>query len=186
MWTGQVNDVVLAEVPALPVGRALDVGCGEGADAVWLARNGWTVTALEVSKIALDRGKRAAVAQDINITWELADINDWHSPEIRFELVSLQYPAIFKPGDSAINALLGAVAPGGILLIVGHDLSGAARQRALAHGFDPDVMIQPPDLAASLDDDWEVLVDETRPRTRELAPEAPHVNDVVLLARRRV
>jgi thioredoxin reductase/SAM-dependent methyltransferase len=185
MWTGQVNDVVLAEVPGIAVGRALDVGCGEGADAIWLAEQGWDVTALEVSQVAIDRGAAAAARVGVDVAWLRGDLASFVAPEGGYDLVSLQYPAIRRTaGDPAIDVLLDAVAPGGTLLVVGHHLTEHALRHAHERGFDPSVIVQPPDVAARLGSGWDVLVDEVRPRTRDLPPDAPHVNDVVLLARR--
>jgi 2-polyprenyl-3-methyl-5-hydroxy-6-metoxy-1,4-benzoquinol methylase len=59
-WSGRPNGRLLAEVASLTPGRALDVGCGEGADAIWLARRGWTVTAIDISEVAVTRAREAA------------------------------------------------------------------------------------------------------------------------------
>src|ERR671912_1096728 len=69
IWSGQPNQALVTEVSPLPPGRALDVGCGEGADAVWLALRGWSVTALDVSEVALERAKKAAAAAGAEVAW---------------------------------------------------------------------------------------------------------------------
>ncbi len=69
LGSGEPNPALVAEVSGLPPGTALDVGCGEGADAIWLARQGWQVTAVDPSRVALDRAQAAAQAAGVEITW---------------------------------------------------------------------------------------------------------------------
>src|SRR5258705_2397341 len=59
MWSGRPNGRLVAEADGLTPGRALDVGCGEGADAIWLARRGWTVTAIDISHVAVSPAREA-------------------------------------------------------------------------------------------------------------------------------
>lgn len=187
LWTGLVNDVVLAEVPGLAPGRALDVGCGEGADAVWLARGGWDVTGLDVSEVALDRARAAAARAKVDVTWllaDLADLADDPTARATFDLVSAQYPVLRRStGDDVLRALLGAVAPGGTLLVVFH--ADMDEEHARAHGFDPADFHWPPDVLARLEpDSWVVELDQIRPRVRDRGPDVPHVRDHVIRARR--
>src|SRR3954468_10099211 len=69
MWSGRPNGRLVAEVSELAPGRALDVGCGEGADAIWLARQGWTVTAIDISEVAVGRARDAAANIDVAVEW---------------------------------------------------------------------------------------------------------------------
>jgi len=184
LWSGQPNGALVAEVAGLTPGRVLDVGCGEGADAIWLAEGGWEVTALEVSGVALARAAGHPRDAGVAITWVHAGLAEAALPPASFDLVSAQYPALLRTPDAAAErALLSAVAPGGVLLLVHH--AGMDTQHAQDSGFDPADYVWPTMVTALLDDDWEVEVDEQRPR---IAPDggagAHHVDDLVLRARR--
>jgi SAM-dependent methyltransferase len=184
LWSGRPNGALVAEVASLTPGRVLDVGCGEGADAIWLAGRGWDVTGLEVSGVALERAAGHARDAGVAVRWVHAALTDAALPPASFDLVSAQYPALLRTPDAAAErALLAAVAPGGVLLLVHH--AGMDAPRADHSEFDPADYVWPSMVAALLDDDWTVEVDEQRPRT---APEggagAHHTDDVVLRARR--
>lgn len=183
LWSGRPNGTLLIEVSALTPGVALDVGCGEGGDAVWLAEHGWRVTGLDVSQVALGRAQAAARARGVDVEWVCAALADLRPPARGYDLVTVHYPALPRaPGDDAIHALLAAVAPGGTLLVVGH--ARIDPERARAHGFDPADYVQAPDIAAHLDAGWLVEVDEERPRVDPSPPGAEHVADHVVRARR--
>jgi 2-polyprenyl-3-methyl-5-hydroxy-6-metoxy-1,4-benzoquinol methylase len=74
LWSGRANGVLVAELSGQDPGRVLDVGCGEGADAIWLARQGWEVTGVDISAVALQRAATAATAADVTVDWICADI----------------------------------------------------------------------------------------------------------------
>ncbi|MGV9271450.1 class I SAM-dependent methyltransferase [Kitasatospora sp. NPDC003701] len=184
LWSGRPNGALVAEAAGLAPGRVLDVGCGEGADAVWLARGGWDVTALEVSGVALERAAGHARNAGVTVRWVHAGLAEAMLPPASFDLVSAQYPALLRTPDAAAErALLAAVAPGGVLLLVHHAL--ADDHRANDGGFDPADYVWPSTVAALLDDDWEVEVDERRPRVvPDSGAGAHHADDLVLRARR--
>ncbi|MFD3841995.1 class I SAM-dependent methyltransferase [Streptomyces sp. NPDC058642] len=185
LWSGRPNGALVAEVAGLTPGRVLDVGCGEGADAVWLARGGWDVTALEVSGVALERAAGHARDAGVAIHWVHATLTEAALPPASFDLVSAQYPALLRTPDAAAErALLAAVAPGGVLLLVHH--AGMDTQPAGGDsGFDAADYVWPSMVAGLLDDDWDIEVDEQRPR---VAPDggagSHHTDDVVLRVRR--
>ncbi|MFC9327499.1 class I SAM-dependent methyltransferase [Kitasatospora sp. NPDC057015] len=123
IWSGRPNPVLVREADGLTPGRALDLGCGEGADAVWLARRGWRVTAVDISRTALERGAEHAGSAGVadRIDWQ------WHDlavsfPAGEFDLVSAQFlhSEVPLPRERILRTAAAAVAPGGALLIVGH------------------------------------------------------------------
>lgn len=183
VFSGNPNGVLVAEATGLPPGRALDVGCGEGADAIWLARHGWHVTAVDVAQTAVDRGAAAAAAADVtdSVTWMRADLTAAPPAVAAFDLVSVQYfPLPREPDHVALRGLLEAVGVGGTLLFVSHDLADLTPRP----GFDPSTYHQPADVARLLDDDWAVLVDETRARTAPPPAGTHHTCDTILRAQR--
>ena len=183
VWSGEPNGALVAEVSELEPGRALDVGCGEGADAVWLARRGWRVTALDVSRVALDRAERHARDAGIEVAWVHSGLVEAALPARGFDLVSAQYPVLRKtPGAVAEHVLIDLVAPGGTLLVVHHAIDPSQVHEG---SFDPALYALPADVAALLDSGWQVDVDERRPRHISGGGGAHHVHDLVLRARRR-
>lgn len=185
LWSGHPNGTLVTEAGGLPPGRALDVGCGEGADALWLAERGWNVTALDVSKVALTRAAAEAAQRSLRINWLHAGLVEAALPAGMFDLVSAQYPALPRTRDNAAEqALLRAVAPGGTLLVVHHAMPDAAPDPEHASAVAMHDYVLPGDIAASLDGNWVVEVDETRPRHVTAGAGAHHTEDVVLRARR--
>jgi SAM-dependent methyltransferase len=187
LFSGLPNGVLVTEVADLPPGRALDVGCGEGADAWWLARHGWRVTAVDISRVAVRRAAAAAVAAGADaagrVTWVRADLTTEPAPDGPFDLVTVQYfPLPRRPGHPALRGLLDVVAPGGVFLFVSHDLAGLPPREEL--GVDPADFYQPAEVAKLLDDSWTTVVNETRPRTAPAPPGTHHTHDTVLRARR--
>jgi len=188
LWSGRPNNQLVAEAVDLSPGTALDVGCGEGADAIWLAGRGWTVTAVDFARTALERGRAQAetLGPEIaeRIRWVHADVTA-ELPGDRFDLVSAQFMHLPpEPRRRLFARLAAAVARGGTLLVVGHDFSDVA---AGAHRPpEPERFFTAAEVAESLDDGWDVVVAEARPR-----PAAVHeghditVHDAVLRARRR-
>ena len=113
MWSGNPNSTLVALVENLEPGSVLDVGCGEGADAIWLADRGWQVTAIDVSRVAIDRGKAHAQKAGVDVEWRHCGLVEANVPPQGFTLVSAQYPALLRSeSHDAERALLSAVAPG--------------------------------------------------------------------------
>ena len=184
-WSGRPNRRLQAEVASLTPGRALDVGSGEGADAIWLARSGWTVTAIEISEVAVIRAREAAERAGAVVEWVCGDALRTAFPARSFDLVSMQYPALPKAaGEAAVRKLLDTVRPGGLLLAVYHDLSDEHRERMKSHGVDPADYVDVDDLGRLLGDAFTIERHAVQPRIYP-PPDNPHIADVVLRARRR-
>ncbi|MDA2990372.1 MAG: class I SAM-dependent methyltransferase [Actinomycetota bacterium] len=123
VWSGRVNARLAEVVPQIAGTRALDLGCGEGADAIWLAEHGWTVTAVDISDTALARARAAAVDRG------LADRIDFQQHELTssfpdgpFDLVSAQFlhSTLEMDRSAILRRAAASLAPGGTLLIVDH------------------------------------------------------------------
>ena len=184
MWSGAPNGALVAELHELEPGTALDVGCGEGADAIWLSGRGWQVTAVDVSATALERAAAAAGQSHTDVHWMLGGLLDVPVPDSGFDLVTAMYPALLKTsGHDAERRLIEAVAPLGHLLVVHH--ADVDVEQAKAHGFDPADYVAVSDVASILDEHWQVSLDERRPRHVVGGAGAGHSHDIVLHASRR-
>ncbi|MEX2621816.1 MAG: class I SAM-dependent methyltransferase [Egibacteraceae bacterium] len=138
LWTAEPNRFVAAELDGIAPGRALDVAAGEGRNAVWLAERGWTVTAVDFSPVALDKGRALARARGVEVHWLVEDVTVWQPAPAAFDAVVVAYlhlPA--TPLARAMRAAAGAVAPGGLLVAVGHDRDNAGH----GYGGPPDPSI---------------------------------------------
>jgi len=185
IWSGRPNGRLVTEAAGLTPGRALDVGCGEGADAIWLARSGWTVTAIDISYIAVERAREAAERAEVAVDWVRGDALQAPFPARSFDLLSMQYPALPKAaGEPAARTLLDTVRPGGLLLAVYHDLDDEHREHMKSRGVDPADYVGADDLYRLLGDDFTVELHAVAPRI-DPPPDTPHIADVVLRARRR-
>ena len=122
VWTAEPNRRFAAEVEGLEPGRALDLACGEGRNAVWLAERGWRVTGVDFSDVALAKAAELAASRGVEVDWIVADLLDYEPEPRAFDLVAVLYLQLRR--DQLLHALrtaAGAVAPGGTLLVVGHD-----------------------------------------------------------------
>lgn len=178
LWSGRPNGALVTEAAGLAPGHALDVGCGEGGDAHWLAEHGWTVTGVDLSRIALERAREVCRGQSVVLRHQ--DLAQEPPEPASYDLVSLHYfPLLREKGHAALLGLVEAVAPGGTLLVVGHDMSGHE-----GGDHDPADYYQPSEIAELLGDGWTVEADEVRPRVDSAPEGTDHTHDVVLRARR--
>ncbi|CAM5397461.1 class I SAM-dependent methyltransferase [Streptomyces atroolivaceus] len=165
IWSGNPNVALVREVEGLTPGRVLDLGCGEGADAVWLARTGWKVTATDISRVALERAAVHAADAGVadRIDWQWHDLGA-SFPEGEYDLVSAQFLHSMGdlPREEILRRAAAAVAPGGVLLIVGH-----AGFPSWEHDH-PDMELPTTDeVLASLElpeGEWDVLLSEEHER----------------------
>jgi 2-polyprenyl-3-methyl-5-hydroxy-6-metoxy-1,4-benzoquinol methylase len=184
IWSGNPNVQLVAEVSALTPGTALDVGCGEGGDVIWLAQRGWRATGADFSANGLARAARHAEEAGV------ADRTDWWQVDARtfsadgrsYDLVTSHF---LHPPDAGMaevtRRLSEAVAAGGQLLIVGHAPSEAFTHLTAGHRR---AMFLAEDLLPGLSDGFQALVVEQRPRTMTREGVTVDVHDSTLLARR--
>jgi len=190
LWSGEPNAHLVSQASELSPGTALDVGSGEGADAIWLAERGWQVTAVDVSTVALSRGATRAseVGADVarRIDWLHEDVLTWSPDPMSFDLVSAQFMHLpERPRKSLFQRLAGSVAPGGTLLLVGHHPSDL--QTTVPRPPMPELFFTASEIAVSLDTHtWEIAV-VAAPERSTTDPEGQTVtiHDAVLAARRR-
>ena len=150
VWGADPNRFVVAELEGRkPQGRALDLACGEGRNAIWLAEQGWTVTAVDFSDVAIERARKLAERRGVDVDWLCADLASYEPPEGTFQLVLIVY---LQLPAAALREVLGhaaaAVAPAGQLLMIGH------ARRNLSDGIggprDPAVLWTTDEVAAAL------------------------------------
>jgi 2-polyprenyl-3-methyl-5-hydroxy-6-metoxy-1,4-benzoquinol methylase len=181
VWRATANPQLVAVASGLAPGRALDVGCGEGGDVIWLAQQGWRVTGADFSANGLARAARHAEEAGVGdrCDWWQVDARTFAAGERSFDLVTTHY--LHPPGGQMVDVtrrLAEAVAPDGLLLVVGHrpaDVFAASHHAA---------MWAAEDLLPGLPDDFEALVAEARPRFLVRDGAQVDVDDSVLLARR--
>ena len=199
-FEGRADETAGGVLSEMKPGRALDVGCGEGADAIYLAQRGWQVTAIDPANGAVERGRAAERAESLEpdgvsgrsgaseVTWLKAGLLDSAVGEFEpFELVSLFYPALQRESLQDVRyeeQLLRLVAPGGVLLAVGHvDMDP---ERVRSRGYDPELMVAVPQIAEFAEQlGWSVFTEVAEKHVMAGAG-AHHHEDVVVVARRPV
>ena len=151
LWTGEPNRFLVSESAGLRPGRALDLACGEGRNAVWLARQGWKVTGVDFSAVALEKARRLAESSAVDAEWVVADLLEYRPEERAFDFVLLFYLQVPESQRREIvRAAADAVAPGGTFLLVAHDRSN------IDHGHggpqEPAVLYSADDVVPDLGD----------------------------------
>lgn len=130
-------------------GRALDLGCGEGRNAIWLAERGWSVVGVDFSRVALERARKLAGAAGVEVEWVLADVAEYEAEPEAFGLVVVSYLQLPQTARRAVLArAAAALAPGGELFMIGHALRN--RTEGVGGPQDPAVLWDPDELAAEL------------------------------------
>ena len=182
LWTAEPNRRFASEVEDLAPGRALDLACGEGRNAVWLAERGWRTTGVDFSDVALAKAERLAANRGVEVEWVLADVLE-HEPERgAFELVAVLYLQLpHEQLAEVLHTSVGALAPGGTLVVLGHDTTN------LTHGHggprDASVLFTPEDVVPQLE---RLVVEraEKVPRTVPLEDGEATAIDALVRARR--
>ena len=137
LWTAAPNRRFAEEVAGLAPGRALDLACGEGRNAVWLAERGWEVTGVDFSDVALAKAAQLATSRGVEVEWVVADVLEYEPEPRAFDLVAVLYLQL--PREAMLRAACGsrgrnAVAPGGTLVVLGHDIDEHRRRARRAEG----------------------------------------------------
>ena len=146
---GEASPVVLAALEGLAPGRALDLGCGSGRHATWLAERGWQVTGVDFSSEALRQARERAAELAVDVDWIEADLVNYAPSEVAFELVLLAYLHVPAHERRAILAKAeAAITPGGTLLLVGHDLTNIGT--GAPGPTSPSVLYTPADIVPEL------------------------------------
>jgi 2-polyprenyl-3-methyl-5-hydroxy-6-metoxy-1,4-benzoquinol methylase len=151
LWTAEANRFLVAEISGLAPGRALDLACGEGRNAVWLAEQGWTVRGVDFSGVALAKAAKLAEARGVDAEWVHSDLLEYDPEAAAYDLVVvlyLQIPAAER--RVVVRRAAGAVALGGVLLIVAHDRSNL--ERGWGGPQDPAVLYSAADVRDDLAD----------------------------------
>lgn len=149
VWSAGPNQFVASELADLPPGRALDLGAGEGRNAIWLAGRGWQVTAVDFSAAGLAKAARLADARGVTVDWVNADLTGYQPAPDTYDLVLIAYMQFApEPFRSLLGKASAALAAGGTLLVVGHDADN------IAHGYggpqDPERLHRADDIVAAL------------------------------------
>ena len=187
IWSVTPNQFLVTETDRLEPGRALDVACGEGRNAIWLAERGWQVTAVDYSEVGLSKGRRLAESRGTVIDWVHADVTEYQPRPSAYDLVVVMYLQLPEHDRRlAFEKCLSALESEGTLLCVGHDLDN------LEHGYGgpqtTEVLTTPEELAGlltSLDDKLEVEKAERVIRVVETDEGPREAIDTLLRARRR-
>jgi SAM-dependent methyltransferase len=151
-WTTRPNQFVAAELADLPPGRALDLAAGEGRNTVWLAERGWRVTAVDFSRVGLEKGRKLSAARGVDearVDWIVADLNDYEPERDAYDLVLIAYLQVSPPLRALVLArAAAALAPGATAFVVGHDLTNLTE--GVGGPQDPDVLYTPEAVRAEL------------------------------------
>jgi len=149
LWATRPNRFLVAEARALPPGRALDLACGEGQNAIWLATLGWNVTGIDYSEVAIARARARAERDGVAVDFASADLVEYEPEPGAYDLVLVLYLHIPSAERGAVHAKASAaVAPGGTFLLLGHDLANATE--GVGGPSDADLLYTADEIAAEL------------------------------------
>ncbi|WP_131785169.1 class I SAM-dependent methyltransferase [Protofrankia symbiont of Coriaria ruscifolia] len=149
LWTAEPNQIVIEHLAGLTPGRALDLACGEGRNAVWLATQGWRVTGLDFSQVAIRKARELSRRFDVTPEWIHADVMDWTPVPASYDLVTICY--LHLPAGQRRNILrcaVNAIVPGGTLLVLGHDRANL--RHGTAGPADPELLLDADELLTDL------------------------------------
>lgn len=183
LWSAEPNRFLVGEVAGLAPGRALDVACGEGRNAVWLARQGWDVVAVDFSPVAVGKARRLAAHHDVEVSWVVGDVATGDLPPGPFDLVIVLYLHLPDPAMTGVLARAAArVDDGGTFVVVAHDETNMDA----GHGGpqDPAVLYGPDDVVAAIGEGFTIERAERVRRPVETGGGTVEAVDCLVRARR--
>jgi SAM-dependent methyltransferase len=152
VWATGPNQFVAAELAGLPAGRAIDLAAGEGRNTVWLAERGWRVTAVDFSRVGLDKGRKLSAARGVpegQVDWVVADLCDYQPEPGGYDLALIAYLQVgAKVRATVLGRAAAALAPGGTVFVVAHDLTNLTEGSGGPQ--DPEVLYTPEAVRAEL------------------------------------
>jgi SAM-dependent methyltransferase len=150
VWDVHPNRFLAEELPGAGSGRALDLACGEGRNAVWLAEQGWDVTGVDFSAVAVAKARQLAEGRGVQAEWLVEDVTVWEPPAAGFDLVVVCYLQLPEAERAAVmERARRALAPGGTFLLVAHDRSNL--DRGWGGPQDPGVLPTPDEVTGALE-----------------------------------
>jgi 2-polyprenyl-3-methyl-5-hydroxy-6-metoxy-1,4-benzoquinol methylase len=151
VWAAKPNRFLVAEVSELEPGRALDLACGEGQNAIWLASLGWDVIGVDFSEAAIEKARNRAERDGVRVEFACADLLEYQPDPAAFDLVLLLYLHIPAPGRrQVLEKVSAALAPGGTFVLVGHDLTNISD--GIGGPSDPALLYTPDQIANEIPD----------------------------------
>jgi SAM-dependent methyltransferase len=180
LWAVKPNRFLVAEVAGLTPGRALDLACGEGQNAIWLASLGWTVLGVDYSEVAISKGRTRAERDGVHVELVCADLVTYEPEVSAFDLVLVLYLHIpAHERDPVFKRAAAAVAPGGTFVFVGHDLTNLAE--GVGGPSDPGLLCTPDEIASELPG---LEIEKAERVLRDVAGEERDAIDALVRARR--
>jgi SAM-dependent methyltransferase len=149
VWSSGPNALFAQIVADLPAGRALDLACGEGRNALWLAERGWSVTAVDFSAVGVAKGRQLSQPRHVEVTWQVADVTSAELGSAEYDLVAVLYLHLTRAQSEAVlGRCARALAPGGTLVVIGHDRTNLTE--GVGGPQDPDILHDPDELAGAV------------------------------------
>jgi SAM-dependent methyltransferase len=180
LWATRPNRFLVAEVASLAAGRALDLACGEGQNAIWLASLGWDVTGVDFSEVAIRKAATRAERDGVDVEFVCADLAEYEPAQASYDLVLVMYLHIPATRRRAVHEkAAAAVAPGGTFLLLGHDLTNLAD--GVGGPKDPDLLYTADEIASELRG---VAIEKATTVLRDVDGEERDAIDTLVRARR--
>lgn len=181
LWSTTPNRFLVAETSHLEPGRALDLACGEGRNAIWLASRGWEVTGVDFADVAIAKARARAEREDVRVDFVCADLLEYEPAPEAFGLVLLLYFHL-PSGERrrVLDTAAGALSPGGTFLLIGHDLTNLTD--GTGGPTDPDILVTPDQIVSELPG---LTIEKAERVLREVDDAERPAIDALVRARRR-